>query len=57
MKVGVAKGLFSAFTSYEKRDIGGMIHGVTDLIHVASGSSQKAYEYTKASRTSNADVV
>lgn len=57
VKLGAAKGLLSTFTSFQRRDIGGVVHGVTDLFNVASGSAQKANEYTKATRSSVADVV
>ncbi|KAN0093179.1 Peptidase C14, caspase domain containing protein [Tylopilus felleus] len=57
VKLDAAKGLFSTFVSFERRDIGGMVHGVTDLLHVASGKAQKANEYTRATRTCNADVM
>lgn len=55
--LGAAKGLFSTFSSFERNDIGGVVHGVTDLLHVASGSAQKANRYTRATRSSAADVV
>ena len=57
MKLSAAKGVLSTFVSFERKDIGGMVQGVTDLLHVASGRAQKANEYTKATRTSAADVV
>lgn len=57
MKLDAAKGLFSTFASFERRDLGGMVHGVTDLFHVASGRTQKANQYTRATRSSVADVV
>lgn len=57
VKLDAAKGLFSTFSSFERRDIGGMVQGVTGLFQVASGSAQKANKYTKATRTSAADVV
>ncbi|KAG6373356.1 putative metacaspase [Boletus reticuloceps] len=57
VKLGAAKGLFSTLVSFETRDMGGMIQGVTDLLDVASGRAQKAHEYTKATRTCAADVM
>lgn len=57
MKVEAAKGLFSTLTSFQRNDIRGMMDGVTGLYHVASGGTEKAYQYTKATRTSAADVV
>jgi len=57
VKLGAAKGLFSTFSSYERRDMGGMIQGVTDLFQGATGSAQKANKYTIATRSSAADVI
>jgi len=37
--------------------MGGMVRGVSDLFQVASGTAQKANQYTKATRTSAADVI
>jgi len=54
---GAAKGLFSAFVSYERRDMGGVMNGVSDLFRAASGGAQKANEYSKATRSSVADVI
>jgi hypothetical protein len=57
VKLDAAKGLFSTLASFERRDMGGMMHGVTDLLHVASGKAQKANQYTRATRSSAADVM
>lgn len=57
MKLGAAKGLFSTLASFQRHDVGGVLHGVTDLVHIASGSAQQATQYTKATRSSAADVV
>ncbi|KAG8213122.1 metacaspase-1 [Butyriboletus roseoflavus] len=55
--LGAAKGLFSTLASFQSKDVGGVVHGVTDLFRVASGSAQKASQYTKATRSSAADVI
>lgn len=47
----------SAVTSYAKGDMGGVFKSVTGLIKTASGNTQKAGEYARATRTSPADVV
>ncbi|KAH0833201.1 putative metacaspase [Lanmaoa asiatica] len=55
--LGAAKGLLSTFSSFQRNDVGGMVHGVTDLLHVASGRAEKANQYTRATRSSVADVI
>jgi metacaspase-1 len=50
-------GVMSAVTSYAKGDMGGVFKSVTGLIKTASGNTQKAEEYARATRTSPADVV
>lgn len=54
---GAAKGLMSTLSSFQRNDVGGMISGVTNLVKVASGGTQKAGQYAKATRTSPADAI
>lgn len=55
--LGAAKGLLSTFASFQRSDVRGVVNGVTNVLHVASGSTQKATQYTRATRSSAADVV
>ncbi|KAF9223655.1 peptidase C14 [Gyrodon lividus] len=55
--MGAAKGLMSALSSFQRKDMSGMIGGVTDLVKVASGNAQKADQHAKATRTSPADAI
>ncbi|KAI6155280.1 peptidase C14, caspase domain-containing protein [Pisolithus tinctorius] len=50
-------GVMSAVTSYARGDIGGVFRSVTGLIKTASGSSQKAEQYARATKTSPADCI
>ncbi|KAI5986532.1 caspase domain-containing protein [Pisolithus albus] len=50
-------GVLSAMTSYARGDIGGMFRSVTGLVKTATGSSQKAEQYARATKTSPADCV
>lgn len=47
----------SAVTSYARGDMGGVFKGVTSILKTATGNTQKAENYAKATRTSPADVV
>lgn len=49
--------LKTAFTSYSQGDIGGALKSAMGLVKTATGSSQKAEKYARATRTSPADVV
>jgi hypothetical protein len=53
------KDVLSAFTSYARGDMGGVLRSAMGLVKTATGgaSSQKAEQVTKATRTSPADVV
>jgi hypothetical protein len=51
------QGLLSAATSYAKGDMGGVFKSMSGLIKTASGNTQKANDYARATRTSPADVV
>lgn len=50
-------GVLSAMTSYARGDIGGMFRSVTGLVKTATGSSQKAEQYARATKTSPADCI
>jgi hypothetical protein len=43
--------------AYMRGDMGAVFKGVTGLIKTAAGNNKKAGDYTKATRTSPADVV
>jgi hypothetical protein len=43
--------------AYMRGDMGGVFKGVTGLIKTATGNNKKAGDYSKATRTSSADVV
>ena len=47
----------SAVTSYAKGDMGGVFKSAMGLVKTATGNTQKADKYAKATRTSPADVV
>ncbi|KAJ7364076.1 peptidase C14, caspase domain-containing protein [Mycena albidolilacea] len=49
--------LKTAFTSYTQGDIGGALKSAMGLVKTATGSSQKAEKYARATRTSPADVI
>ena len=51
------QGLLSAVTSYSRGDMGGVFSSVMGLVKTASGNTQKAEKYARATRTSPADVV
>ncbi|KAI6125078.1 caspase domain-containing protein [Pisolithus croceorrhizus] len=50
-------GVLSAMTSYARGDVGGIFRSVTGLIKTASGSSKKAEQYARATKTSPADCI
>ncbi|KAI6107967.1 putative metacaspase [Pisolithus sp. B1] len=50
-------GMLSAVTSYARGDVGGIFRSVTGLIKTASGSSKKAEQYARATKTSPADCI
>ena len=47
----------SAVSSYSRGDMGGVFSSVMGLVKTASGNTQKAEKYARATRTSPADVV
>ncbi|KIY73034.1 peptidase C14 [Cylindrobasidium torrendii FP15055 ss-10] len=51
------QGLFSAANSYARGDIGGVFRSAIAVVRTANGSSKKADQYTKQTRTSAADVI
>ncbi|PFH53021.1 hypothetical protein AMATHDRAFT_55944 [Amanita thiersii Skay4041] len=51
------QGLMSAVASYARGDMGGVFKSAMNIVKVASGGSQKADKYAKATRTSPADVI
>lgn len=51
------QGLLSAVTSYAKGDMGGVFKSAMGLVKTATGNTQKAEKYAKATRTSPADVI
>lgn len=51
------QGLKSAVSSYARGDMGGVFSSVTGLIKTASGNSQRAEQFARATKTSPADVV
>lgn len=51
------QGLYSAASSYMKGDMKGAISGVSSLFKTATGSTKKADDHAKRTRTSPADVV
>ncbi|KIJ66864.1 hypothetical protein HYDPIDRAFT_85427 [Hydnomerulius pinastri MD-312] len=57
MAAGAAKGALSAVMSLQKNDIRGLVDSVTGLVNIAGGRAQKANQYAKATKTSNADVI
>ena len=57
MAAEAGQGLLSAVTSYARGDMGGVFKGVTSILKTATGNTQKAENYAKATRTSPADVV
>lgn len=52
-----AKGVMSAVSSYAKGDMSGVFKSAMGLVKTASGNTQKAEKYAKATRTSPADAV
>ncbi|EGO24172.1 hypothetical protein SERLADRAFT_388948 [Serpula lacrymans var. lacrymans S7.9] len=51
------QGLLSAVSSYARGDMGGVFSSVTGLLKTATGSSQKAERYARATKTSPADCI
>lgn len=51
------QGLLSAVSSYARGDMGGVFKSAMGLVKTASGNTQKAEQYARATRTSPADVV
>ena len=51
------QGVLSAVTSYAKGDMGGVLKSAMGLMKTASGNTQKAEAYSRATRTSPADAV
>ncbi|KAL4066884.1 caspase domain-containing protein [Scleroderma citrinum] len=50
-------GVLSAVTSYARRDMGGVFRSVTGLVKTATGSTQKADRYARATKSSPADCI
>jgi len=50
-------GLKTAFTSYARGDMGGVLQSAMGLVKTATGSNKKAENYARATRTSAADVI
>nr|GAT42971.1 predicted protein [Mycena chlorophos] len=50
-------GLKNAFVSYRSGDIGGALKSAFGVVKTATGSNRRAEEYTRATRTSPADVI
>jgi len=51
------QGLLSAFTSYSRGDMGGVLSGVLGIVKTASGKQQKAEKKSRKTKTSPADVI
>jgi len=51
------QGLLSAVSAYARGDVGGIFQSAMGLVKTATGSSTKADKYSKATKTSPADVV
>ncbi|CAL1716173.1 unnamed protein product [Somion occarium] len=51
------QGLLSAFTSYARGDMGGVFTSVSGLLKSATGSTKKAEEKARRTKTSPADVI
>lgn len=51
------QGVLNAGLAYMRGDMGGVFKGVTGLLKTATGNNKKAAEYSKATKTSPADVV
>ncbi|KAH7915669.1 peptidase C14, caspase domain-containing protein [Hygrophoropsis aurantiaca] len=51
------QGLMSAVSSYARGDMGGVFSSVSGLVKAATGNSQKAEQYARATRTSPADCI
>ncbi|KAK7033158.1 caspase domain-containing protein [Favolaschia claudopus] len=49
--------LKTAFSSYTRGDMGGVFKSAMGLVKTATGGNKKAEEYTRATRTSPADVI
>jgi len=50
-------GLKTAFTSYARGDMGGVLQSAMGLVKTATGGTKKAENYARATRTSAADVI
>ncbi|KAJ7066752.1 caspase domain-containing protein [Mycena amicta] len=50
-------GLKNAFTSYASGDIGGALKSAMGIVKTATGSNKRAEDYSRATRTSPADVI
>jgi len=51
------QGVLSAGMAYMRGDMSGVFKGVTGLIKTATGNNKKAEDYSRATRTSPADVI
>lgn len=51
------QGVLSAVTSYAKGDMGGVFKSAMGLVKTASGNTQKAEAFSRATKTSPADVI
>lgn len=51
------QGLLSAVSAYARGDVGGIFQSAMGLVKTATGSSTKADKYSKATKTSPADVI
>lgn len=51
------QGLLQAVTSYARGDMGGVFKSAMGLVKTASGSTQKAENYARATKTSPADAI
>jgi metacaspase-1 len=57
LAIEAGQGLLSAATSYARGDMGGVFKSAMSLVKTASGNTQKAEKYARATRTSPADAV
>ena len=53
----VGQGLFGMAKAYAQKDMGSVLKGAMGLFKTATGSTQKAEEYSRRTRTSPADAV
>jgi len=53
----IGQGLLGIASSYAKKDTGGLIKSGLGILRAATGGAQKAGEYTRRTKTSEADVI